>query len=341
MSTTEKSAGARQAKSPEERQASLDATLAQLQAGVEALRSSDGWQAWLEFAARLPTYSANNQLLILTQRPDARAVAGYTAWKAVGRQVRRGEFGIKILAPTTRRVSDHDGAEHESTAPEPDDVREQSRRVLTGFRVASVFDVSQTDGDPLPEPERPTLLEGQAPDGLWAALARQVSAAGFHLDRSPNAASIGGANGVTDFRQRSVLVRQDVSDAQAVKTLAHELGHVLLHDPTVDESWSMPCREVKEVEAESVAFLVSAYAGLDTSDYTFAYVAGWARSQPSDALTKTAARVLSTAKAITYAIDPSMHSELAVGLERGQAVPAVTSVRRSTPALISADSLTM
>jgi len=175
---------------------------------------------------------------------------------------------------------------------------------IVGFAVTHVFDVSQTDGEPLPEPVRPQLLAGQAPDGLWDALARQVDAAGFTLARCPDAAAIGGANGVTDYRSRTVTVRADVTDAQAVKTLAHELAHVLLHNP--DNDGRPECRGIVEVEAESVAYLVAAHQEMDTSDYTFAYVAGWAEASddPGQAVRGTADRVLRAAGAILAAVDP-------------------------------------
>lgn len=291
-------------KTPQERQADLEATLAKLHDGVDSLRSSAGWRAWLQFAAQMPAYSLNNQLLIVAQRPASSAVASYSAWKSLGRQVRRGESGIRILAPNTRRVhGESEEAIGHGQAPALDNVTEPSRHIVTGFRVVSVFDVAQTNGDPLPEPQRPALLEGEAPRGLWEALAQQVTQAGFGLSRAVDASTIGGANGVTDFEAQTVTVRSDVSDAQAVKTLAHELGHVLLHDPTVGGTRAMPCRDVKEVEAESVAFLVTAHAGLDSSDYTFGYVAGWAASQKPNVLSDTATRIMTAARSITTRID--------------------------------------
>ena len=317
---------ARAPKTAEERQAELKATLVRLQDGVESLRSSDGWRAWLEFASRMPVYSLSNQLLIVAQRPAASAVAGYSAWKALGRQVRRGETGIRILAPSTRRVhregDDTTGPDETTTVV---DVREASRRIVTGFRVVSVFDAAQTDGEPLPEPQRPSLLDGHAPQGLWDALAQQVSQAGFALSRAADSCVIGGANGVTDYAARTVKVRADVTDAQAVKTLAHELGHVMLHDPAADAAWAMPCRGVKEVEAESVAFLVTAHAGLDSSDYTFAYVAGWAAGQKPEALGGTAARILDVARTITTRIDGQDPGP--GGLSAGAGSPAIAVTR--------------
>ena len=291
-------------RTPQERQAALDATMATLQAGVEALRTTPGWRAWLAFAARMPSYSVSNQLLIVAQCPSATAVAGYAAWTALGRQVRRGETALRILAPVTRPQSPDDSPTPRDGKPDRGQAGDGASRVLAGFRVASVFDVSQTDGAPVPEAPRPPLLEGQAPDGLWEGLARQVAAAGFTLGRVPDADVIGGANGVTDFAARSVLVRSDVPPAHACKTLAHELGHVLLHDPRADPAWAMPCRAVKEVEAESVAYLVAAHAGLDTADYTFGYVAGWASDRTGGDMTAAATRIMAAARTITDQLDP-------------------------------------
>jgi antirestriction protein ArdC len=158
---------------------------------------------------------------------------GYRAWQALGRQVRAGERGISILAPCTyKRTNDEDDAE---------------TRVLRGFRVAHVFDVSQTDGKPLPTPAV-TRLEGEAPSGLWEALSAQVEATGFTLERHDIA---GTANGTTDFGSRLVTVDAGLSPAQAAKTLAHELAHVLLHTGT---EYALGCRGRAEVEAESVAY---------------------------------------------------------------------------------------
>ena len=172
---------------------------------------------------------------------------------------------------------------------------------IVGVKPASVFDISQTTGDPVPEPPRPTLLTGQAPDGLWRALATLVGDRGFRLERG----DCRGANGYTDYTTRTVKIRDDVDDAQAVKTLAHELGHVLLHNPTTDAT--PVCPGSREVEAESVAYLVTAAHGLDSSQYTFTYVAGWAEqalphhkegTSIADVIHTTGTRVLKTAHQI-------------------------------------------
>ena len=157
---------------------------------------------------------------------------------------------------------------------------------MIGVKPTYVWDISQTAGDPVPELPRPTLLQGQAPAGLWDGLADQITAAGFELRLVSSAAAIGGANGLTDFLSREVSVRMDMDEAAQVKTLAHELGHVLLHAPrenalsTEVAADATLHRGIAEVEAESVALMVGAAHGLDTSSYTVPYVSTWAASVP-------------------------------------------------------------
>jgi hypothetical protein len=275
--TTSTSAGA-----PEK----LRALHRQLETAFAELVAGDEWARMLTAAAHFHHYSPANVLLILRQRPEASRVAGYRTWQSLGRQVRRGEHGLAVLAPCTyssRADEDADDAGDEA-----------SRRVLRGFRIAHVFDISQTDGEPIPD-IRPALLDGDAPTGLWEALAGRVVAAGFRLRRE----DCRPANGRTDYLARTVIICPDVSDAQAAKTLAHELAHVLLHDGT---EYALGCRGLVEVEAESVAYVVATAAGLPTDAYSLPYVAHWADGSVN-AIKATAERVITTAHAILSALD--------------------------------------
>jgi len=305
---------------------------------VAALRTGQDWRAWLDVAGRFHTYSFNNTLLIYAQNPEATAVAGYGAWKALGRQVDKGERGIQILAPVIRRTHRDDqtsGTEEKSVgraaaergrstppapAPPGEDAAAVGERRVAGYRVAYVWDVTQTSGDPLPTRPLPQLLGGQAPPGLWDALATVVTDHGFTLQRG----DCGPANGWTNFTTHTVRVRDDVDDAQAVKTLAHELGHVLLHHPTdPDHSSTADCRGRGEVEAESVAYLVAAEHGLATDGYTFAYVAGWAadvdHERPEDVVRDTGTRVLTAARTILAVTNPEpmVDADLAARVHAG------------------------
>jgi len=284
----------------------LTALHEQISDGVTALVESEGWRAMLDTAAKFHSYSLGNLLLIALQAPQATRVAGFRSWQSLGRQVRKGERGIAILAPCTYRPKTADRAEPAASAgPElaatsggaaaPDAGGKQVR----GFRVVHVFDVAQTEGAPLPE-VAPALLTGQAPAGLWDDLASQVTGYGYALERG----DCGGANGYTDPRRRVVRVRDDVDDAQAVKTLAHELGHLECGHVS-DLPTYATCRGRCEVEAESVAYVVAAAHGLDASGYTFAYVAGWSGPdltrvrQSAETVTKAARTILGRCSANT------------------------------------------
>jgi DNA primase len=289
-----------------------------LQDAVENLTSGQGWQQMLRTAAALPTYSAHNVLLITQQCPHAQAVAGFHTWKALGRSVRKGEKGIAILAPVLRRGTSPDAQPataserpaasspaHGSGPASPElssDTAGRPRRVV-GFRVVHVFDISQTDGPELPDPT-PVLLTGDAPPGLLDGLSAHVREQGFQLIRHdftiPHPGQ-GSPNGVTDYFSRTVIVRPDLTPAQTVKTLAHELGHVLLHGR--GQRPDGLTREQAEVEAESVAYVVTAAHGLDSSDYTLPYVAGWSAGN-TELVARTADRVLCTAKDILTRTPP-------------------------------------
>lgn len=349
------------------RAAKLEALHATLAEQVASLRDGRDWQRWLSVASRFHQYSLNNVLLIAAQRPDATAVAGYGAWKALGRQVDNGETGIAILAPVlARRSAGSDGTDtalavesvsanvasaavagapapetgepSPMTAPSPADAA-GTRRSVAAFRVAYVFDIAQTSGQPLPQQPTPQLLAGQAPQGLWDTLAAQLAARDYTVRRGDCGP---GVNGLTHYLDRTVTVRADVDDAQAVKTLAHELGHVLLHDPanpTIGAIGGVPprsgapplvtprgltsaaqCRGTIEVEAESVAYLVAASHGLDTGSYTFAYVAGWAAAAgpagaaaPEQVVRATAGRVLAAARIVLEGSPPATAADSSAG----------------------------
>jgi len=272
-----------------DREAQLAALHQRLADEVRQLRTGEEWARWLAVAARFPTYSFNNTLLILAQHPQASNVAGYRAWQSLGRQVDKGQKGLQILAPILRKAA----VDEESADAKP------PRPRVAGYRVTHVWDLSQTSGKALPEQASMDLLRGQAPDGLWTDLAAIVAAQGFSLERGP----CHGANGVTDFTARTVRVRDDVDDAQAVKTLAHELGHVLLHDFNAQAGTSaVDCRGVVEVEAESVAYLVTASHGLASDTYTFPYVTTWASrvpgTSPEDVVSGVGKRVTAAARQI-------------------------------------------
>ncbi len=252
-----------------------------LETGLAELTSSDAWQRMLTIAARFHTYSASNILLILAQRPTATRVAGLRTWNGLGRRVSKGERGIRIIVPIVRR----------------DDDTDSEQRRIAGFSVGTVFDISQTDGEPV-NPIEPQLLTGAAPQGITAKVCGLIAAEGFTVvygDCRP-------ANGLTNWTNNTVTIRDDLEPLAQLKTLLHEAAHVLAHRPTDNDTFI--CREIKEVEAESIAFIVAHTLGIDTSSYSFPYVAHWARNVGQlDAVHATAERVISHARHILDHLD--------------------------------------
>jgi antirestriction protein ArdC len=221
---------------------------------VEALTNSDGWQHWLAVAARFRTYSLHNQLLIFAQRPTATRVAGYRAWQALGRQVKRGEPGIAILAPLLRRVIDDDQAGEDG-----------ARVQLAGFRVVYVFDVAQTEGEPLPTLSLPAVQSVDS--ALFDQLLRV--AARHDITVEPVEDGPDGARGWWDVVQRRIMLVTSYPLASQTRTLLHELAHAF------DDASLLDQRAERELVAESVAYLVGTSLGMDMSEASTVYVASW------------------------------------------------------------------
>ncbi|MCL6422278.1 MULTISPECIES: ImmA/IrrE family metallo-endopeptidase [Micrococcales] len=304
----------------QKREARLDELHETLTGAVEQLITGEDWADALRFAARFRSRSFNNTLLIWKQHeanyaagkvasPFPTYVAGAGQWQKMGRHILKGQKHYGILAPFKARFAT-------ATPKDPDSWRrlgryekpkpgEAVRTRMVGVVPARVFDVAQTGGDPIPKAPEPTLLQGEAPEGLWEGLAGQVQAAGYELMRVPHEGMIDGANGRTNFTDRSVAVRENMDAASQVKTLAHELGHVLMHSP--DQEEARQHRGIAEVEAESVALMVGAAHGMDTSDYTIPYVSGWAATvdgtEPVEVVKATGERVRRVAIDILDGLD--------------------------------------
>ena len=232
--------------------------LSKLTEGIDKLTESAEWQKYLDCQARFHHYSFRNCLLIVSQHPTATQVASFKKWQEMGRQVNKGETSLRILAPSLRKV------EIEAEDGKTDEVRK-----VTGFRLVPVFDISQTSGVELPEPVK--LLDGEAPQGVFGRLTRFAESIGFRVQVTPEVEGHPGANGLCEYGPKLITVAGERSAAQQVKTLAHEIGHALLHG----SAESRADRSVVELEAESAAYVVCSQLGMDTSGYSFGYVAVW------------------------------------------------------------------
>ncbi|MGA3185463.1 MAG: ArdC-like ssDNA-binding domain-containing protein [Candidatus Dormibacteria bacterium] len=262
--------------------------LATLADGVADLTSSTAWRAWLDVQRRFHRYSWGNTLLIAAQCPDATRVAGFHAWLRLGRHVRKGEHGIAILAPVVPRlrVVDADSGDERWVAGRPH-----------AFRVAHVFDVSQTDGEELAPPPV-TRLEGGDPKDWYTQLRDVAHSLEFTVEEDYLPDDV---NGDCNHALRQIRIEVRNGQRQQVKTLAHELGHAILH---ADRAGL--CREQAELEAESVAYVVCAGLGIDTSEYSFGYLAVWAGGgeQARRAIAESAQRIQTAAHRVLDAVTP-------------------------------------
>lgn len=282
----------RSGRPPGEPDSRVEEALRKLEGGVSELVDGEAFRRYLSVAARFHRYSANNCLLILIQRPHATRVAGYNTWRTMGRHVRKGEKGIRILAPISRKVTEdrqageddkarkasqngHPGEPGGARSPEESSKADKTARAVVGFKTATVFDVSQTEGEDLPEAPRPEDLDpkegkriaGQVHEGLLS-FCESEGVAVVMESRRP------GSYGSYRPRERRIVLNNALPATEKATTLAHELAHHLLHDPSDKTPKAM-----REIEAEGVAFVTCAAFGLDTSRFTFAYVANHAREK--------------------------------------------------------------
>jgi antirestriction protein ArdC len=241
--------------------------LRQLEEGIDGILSDEGFARYLRVMARFPGYSATNVALILFQQPEATKVAGYRMWQSLGRQVKKGETGIKIFVPFRRRLPRTPETEEGSDEEE----QKQQRAPLgavTGFGLGTVFDVAQTEGDPLPEP--PSLQEIDGTSDLGWAIDQRLSR--WLLDEGLTLTKVetGRARGYYRPDSRTIALSNAGSGDQQTKTLVHEAAHYV-----ADHRGQVERRDAETV-AESSAFVVLTHFGLDTSGYSFPYVATWA-----------------------------------------------------------------
>lgn len=286
----------------------LEALHATIVGQIETLKDSEAWKAWLTYAASFHSYSVRNILLIYAQRPLATQVAGYKSWQERGRQVRKGEHGIRILG----------GRTVVRTETNPDSGEEEEKRHVQFFP-CSVFDVEQTDlVDPSKEPEPiARRLDGSDELGIYGAAFDYLTGLGWQVRREPIP---GETNGYTQHEGKTIVVDEGLSPAMAAKTLLHESAHALLHDPEVEGESYVEHRGEKEVEAESVAYLVAHACGLDTSAYSVGYIAGWAGGREHTLIEQTATRVLETSRTLLDAISSPPRDESATATRTHAAV---------------------
>ena len=295
-----------------QKQAEMDEMIERIDEGVKAVFQSEKYKEYLKFASKFTDYSARNTLLINLQRPDATLVAAYGKWKQLGRQVERGQTGIEILAPvayktnqvleTERPAVDEFG--NQLYNPDGTEKMETVEKPMTGlaFKKVYVFDVSQTSGKELPDPvtELTGDIDSARKEAVFAALKKVT---GIDIEFKDIK---GGAKGYYSATNNEIVIKSGMSDAQTLKTAFHEAAHNLLHDPAKDIVTNKSPRNEKEVQAESVAFMVAERFEIDTSEYSFPYIASWSDGKQLEQLKSALQEIQEAAKKISSEIESEL-----------------------------------
>ena len=296
-----------------------------LEQGITELFESERYKEYLRVMSKFHNYSFNNTLLIAMQKPDASLVAGFSSWKNnFGRNVMKGEKGIKIIAPSPFTVKQ----EVEKTDPQTGKpvigkdgkpVTEEKEIKVPAYKVVSVFDVSQTEGRELPDIAVDELTGDVDRFKDFFAALEQASPVPIGFEKIE-----GGAHGYYHLEEKRIAIDEGMSDLQTLKTAIHEIAHAKLHDIDLnapkEEQKPRVDRRTREVEAESVAYTVCQHYGLDTSDYSFGYVAGWSSGKELAELRGSLETIRSTAAEMINAIDGHF-AELQKAQEKEKAQP--------------------
>ena len=257
----------------------MDSIMQSLESGVEELFTSNRYQEFLKTMAKFHNYSFNNTMLIAMQRPDATLVTSYKNWQSMGRQVMKGEKGITIIAPAPYKKTKEKEVLDENQRPimgtDGKPKTEQVEVTVPHFKAVTVFDIAQTSGEPI-QTLAPELLTAAVQDfDSFMQAIQKISPVPIRFDEID-----GNANGYYHNADKEIVIKKGLSESQTLKTAIHETAHAKLHDREIMESLGVEKdRLTKEVEAESVAYCVCSSFDLDTSDYSFPYIAGWSSSR--------------------------------------------------------------
>lgn len=297
-----------------------------LEQGIQDLFDNDRFKEYLQVMSKFHNYSFNNTLLIAMQKPDATFVAGYTSWKKdYGRQVVSQAKSIKVLAPSPYKIKKEvDKIDPKTNKPMTDKngkpVKEETEITVPAFKVVSVFDVSQTEGKELPTIGVDELTGNveQYADFFKATEQASPVPVGFEKIKS-------GAKGYYSQTDKRIAINEGMSELQNLKTLIHEIAHAKLHDIDLNapakEQADRPDRRTREVQAESIAYTVCQHYGLDTSDYSFAYVAEWSSGRELSELKASLKTIRDTAAGLIADIDKNF-AELTQNREQAQEAQA-------------------
>lgn len=285
----------------------LEEITARLEQGILELFDSERFKEYLRVMSKFHDYSLRNTILIAMQKPDATHVAGFRTWQTkFGRTVKKGEKGIRILAPIPRKITqEKEKLDPDTKLPvigeDGEPVMEEKEIVIPRYTVVSVFDVSQTEGRELPDIAVDELAGDVARYGDFFAALEKVSPYTIIFAAIP-----GAGHGCCIYTSKCIVVDEGMSELQTLKTTIHEIAHAKLHDTNAEvqtEKQARVDRQTREVQAESVAYTVCQHYGLDTSEYSFGYVASWSSGRPLPELKSSLEVIRRTAAEIINGID--------------------------------------
>ena len=279
-----------------------------LEQGIKELFESEKFKTYLNTMSKFHNYSFNNTMLIAMQKPDATLVAGFKAWqKNFDRHVKKGEKGIRILAPAPYKIKE----ERDKIDPVTQELlldkdgnpqKEEVEITIPAFRAVSVFDVAQTDGKPIPELAAKELLSDVEGYQDMIRAVEAISPVPIELEEIA-----GDSKGYYDREAKRIAVQENMSEGQTLKTMIHEVAHSKLHSKEVEQDEQMKKdRNTKEVEAESIAYTVCQHFGVDTSDYSFGYIAGWSSGRDTKELRASIDTIRRTASELITGIEEQL-----------------------------------
>lgn len=276
-----------------------------LESGIMELYASGQYAEYIAAMSKFHNYSFRNAILILLQCPGATRVAGYRTWQELGRYVSKGQQGIMILFPCSydralEKIKTDPATGQPIYGPDGKPVKEKEYIPTTIFKVGHVFDISQTEGKELP---------ALGVDELDGEVENFTDIYDHLVALSPVPVEVEdidhrGAKGYMSHTEGTIGIKKGMSQVQTIKTLVHEVAHAMLHDPAKLPHGEDKTRREKEVEAESVAYVVCQHFGIDTSDYSLGYVAGWSKDKELEELKSSLEVIHSTAGKIIDAISP-------------------------------------
>ena len=278
-----------------------------LEQGLKEVFESDNYKNYLNTMAKFHNYSINNTLLINQQKPDATLVAGYDSWvRNFDRHVKKGERGINIIAPApfkTERAVPIINPETGQPILKKDGTPYTEKKEVTipYFKITRVFDISQTEGKELPTIGVNELLKDVDGAKDFIESLKKVSPIPIEFGETN-----GDSKGFYSPVDNKIVVKDGMSDAQTIKTMVHEISHAKLHNPDRIEENAGKSKGTIEMEAESIAYIVCQHFGIDTSDYSFGYIAGWSEGKETDELKKSMNTIRETSSEMIYRVEGSM-----------------------------------